>query len=195
MNKGSQEVSVRTPDIRSLSRMKLPNVNQIGILVPNIPEAVAYYAKLLNIGHWYRSNTVKHEAIYRGKPISPELDIVLAFQGAMEIELIQVKHEGECVYSDLLKKIGGGIHHLGFTVSGYNKKLDQMKRSGVEVLQSGVITTKGSAITRYAYLDTIKQCGIISELIVTTLKGFRMPHGKLMMEIGCITGDVERIKI
>ena len=182
-------------DIRGFSRMRLPNVNQIGILVPNISEAVAYYTKLFNIGHWYRSNTVKHEAIYRGKPVNTEVNIVLAFQGAMEIELIQVKHEDECVYSDLLRKSGGGIHHLGFTVSGYDKKLDQMKRNGIEVLQSGVITTKGSAITRYAYLDTIKQCGIISELIVTTLKGFRMPHGKLIMDIGCITGDVERVKL
>jgi catechol 2,3-dioxygenase-like lactoylglutathione lyase family enzyme len=186
---------MQPPDIRGLNRMKLPNVNQIGILVPNIPEAVAYYTKLLNIGHWYRSNTVKHEAIYRGKPVNTDVDIVLAFQGAVEIELIQVKHEDECVYSGMLKKSGGGIHHLGFTVSGYDKKLDQMKRNGVEVLQSGVITTKGSAITRYAYLDTIKQCGIISELIVTTLKGLRMPHGKLIMEIGCITGDVERVKV
>lgn len=186
---------MQQPDIRGLSRMNLPNVNQIGILVPNIPEAVAYYTKLLNIGHWYRSNTVKHEAFYRGKPVNTEADIVLAFQGAMEIELIQVKHEGECVYSDMLKKSGGGIHHLGFTVSGYDKKLDQMKRNGVEVLQSGVITTKGSAITRYAYLDTIKQCGIISELIVTTLKGLRMPHRKLIMDIGCITGDVKRVKV
>jgi catechol 2,3-dioxygenase-like lactoylglutathione lyase family enzyme len=186
---------MQQPDIRSLSQMKLPNVNQIGILVKDIPEAVAYYTKLLNIGHWYRSNTVKHEAIYRGKPINTEEDIVLAFQGCMEVELIQVKGKEENVYSDMLGKSGGGIHHLGFTVSGYDKKLDQMKRNGVEVLQSGVITTKGSAITRYVYLDTIKQCGIISELIVTTLKGLRMPHGKLIMDIGCITGDVERVKV
>jgi catechol 2,3-dioxygenase-like lactoylglutathione lyase family enzyme len=186
---------MQPPDIRGLSRMKLPKVNQIGILVPNITEAVAYYTELLSIGNWYRSNTVRHEAFYRGKPISTEVDIVLAFQGAMEIELIHVKHEDECVYSDMLKKSGGGIHHLGFTVSGYDQKLDQMKRNGVEVLQSGVITTKGSAITRYVYLDTIKQCGIISELIVTTLKGLRMPHGKLIMDIGCITGDVERVKV
>jgi catechol 2,3-dioxygenase-like lactoylglutathione lyase family enzyme len=186
---------MQPPDIRGLSHMKLPNVNQIGILVPNIPEAVAYYTKLLNIGPWYRSNTVKHEVIYRGKPISTELDIVLAFQGALEIELIQVKHEEACVYSDMLKKSGAGIHHLGFVVSGYDKKLDQMKRNGIEVLQSGVITTRGSAITRYAYLDTIKQCGILSELIVTNLRGLRMPHRKFIMEIGCITGDVERVKV
>ena len=186
---------MKQPDIRSSSQMKLPNVNQIGILVKDIPEAVAYYTKLLNIGPWYRSNTIKHEAVYRGKPINPELDIVLAFQGGVEIELIQVKGKTENVYSDILAKCGGGIHHLGFTVSGYDNKLEQMKANGVEVLQSGVITTKGSAITRYAYLDTIKQCGIISELIVTTLIGLPMPHCKLIMDIGCITGDVERVKV
>jgi hypothetical protein len=78
---------------------------------------------------------------------------------------------------------------------GYDKKIEEMKANGIEVLQSGVITTKGSAITRYAYLDTIKQCGIISEFIVTTLKGLPMPHCKLIMDIGCITGDVERVKV
>ncbi len=72
---------MKQPDISNISQMKLPNVNQIGILVKDIPEAVAYYAKLLNIGTWYRSNTVKHETIYRGKPIDVEADIVIAFQG------------------------------------------------------------------------------------------------------------------
>jgi catechol 2,3-dioxygenase-like lactoylglutathione lyase family enzyme len=186
---------MKQPDIRELIQMKLPKVNQIGILVKDIPEAVAYYTKILNIGPWYRSNTVKHEAVYRGKPINPELDIVLAFQGGVEIELIQVKGKTENVYSDMLAKCGGGIHHLGFTVMGYDKKLEQMKANGVEVLQSGVITTKGSAVTRYVYLDTIKQCGIISELIATTLIGLPMPHCKLIMDIGCITGDVERVKV
>jgi hypothetical protein len=63
------------------------------------------------------------------------------------------------------------------------------------VLQSGVITTKGSAITRYAYLDTIRECGIISELIATTLKGLPMPHCKLIMDIGRLTGDVEGVTV
>jgi len=70
---------MKQPNIRELNQMKLPNVNQIGILVKDIPEAVAYYTKLLNIGNWYRSNTVKHETIYRGKTINAEADIVLAF--------------------------------------------------------------------------------------------------------------------
>ncbi|MRR17422.1 MAG: VOC family protein [Deltaproteobacteria bacterium] len=186
---------MREPAESALSRMKLPRVSQIGILVQNIPEAVANYTKLLNIGCWYRSNTIKNEAVYRGKPVRIDVDIVLAFQGGMEIELIQVRGKEENVYSDMLARCGGGIHHLGFSVSGYDRKLAEMKANGIEVLQSGVITTEGSAITRYAYLDTIKQCGIISELITTTLKGLRMPHGGLIMDIGCLTGDVERVRV
>jgi catechol 2,3-dioxygenase-like lactoylglutathione lyase family enzyme len=182
-------------EMRSIKRLKLPKVNQIGILVKDIPEAVAYYTKLLNIGPWYRSNTVRNEAVYRGKPINIEVDIVLAFQGGVEIELIQVKSKEENVYSEMLAQSGSGIHHLGFTVSGYDKKLEEMKANGIEVLQSGVITTKGSAITRYAYLDTIRECGIISELIATTLKGLPMPHCKLIMDIGRLTGDVEGVTV
>jgi methylmalonyl-CoA/ethylmalonyl-CoA epimerase len=183
------------PDISTISRMKLSNSNQIGILVKDIPKAVEHYSKLLNIGPWFRSKTVEHEVFYRGKPISLDLDIVLAFQGGMEIELIQVKGGDECVYSDLLRKSGGGIHHLGFLVSSCDAKLANMKEAGINVLQSGIITTKGSAVTRYAYLDTTEQCGIITEIIETKLKGLLMPHGKLIMGIGCITGDVERVKV
>ena len=113
----------------------------------------------------------------------------------MEIELIQVKSKEENVYSDMLAKSGGGIHHLGFTVTGYDDKLEKMKANGIEILQSGVITTKGSAVTRHAYFYTIRQCGIISEFIATTLIGIPMPHCKFIMDIGCITGDVERVKI
>jgi len=91
------------PDIRSISRIKLPNVNQIGHSCEGHPGSVAIY-KTPQHRHWYRSNTVKHEAIYRGNPIDPEVDIVLAFQGGVEIEIIQVKGKKENVYSDMLGK-------------------------------------------------------------------------------------------
>ena len=176
-----------------LLQMNLPRLNQVGILVKDMSEAIACYSRLLNVKPWYRSNTVSHEALYRGKPVSTDTEIALAFQGATEIELIQVKHHEDCVYSDLLAKSGGGLHHVGFIVSGYDEKLARMKANGIDVLQSGVITTKGSAVTRYAYLDTVKECGIISELIETRLIGLRMPHSRIMMEIGCLTGDVKRL--
>lgn len=176
--------------------MNFPKMNQIGILVKDIPKAAAYYSQTLGIGPWFRSKTVKHEVAYRGKPINLDLDIVIAFRGGVEYELIQVKGGDECIYSGMLRKNDGGIHHLGAIVHGFDKKLDQIKKAGVSVLQSGTITTKGAAVTRYAYLDTVAQCGIITELIETRLKGiFYVPQNKAMMYVGLATGDVERLRV
>ena len=182
-------------DINTLGRIKLSNSNQLGIVVQDIPRAVAYYTKLLNIGPWFRSNTVETEIYYRNELINLELDIVIAFHGGIEIELIQVISGDENAYSDILRKSGGGLHHLGFVVTGFNKKLARIMEAGVTVLQSGSITTEGGAVTRFAYLDTTEQCGIITELIDTKLLGIPMPHSKLIMNIGSITGDVERVKV
>ncbi|MDA8403590.1 MAG: hypothetical protein M0Z56_05240 [Desulfobacteraceae bacterium] len=59
------------------------------------------------------------------------------------------------------------------------------------MIQPGTITTKGAAVTRHAYLDTIEQCGIITEWIGTKLMGIHVPQNRLMMSIGRVTGDVE----
>lgn len=46
-------------DISTISRIRLSNFNQIGIVVKDISRAVAYYSKILNIGPWFRSITAK----------------------------------------------------------------------------------------------------------------------------------------
>lgn len=175
--------------------MNFPKINQIGILVKNIPEAASYYSKLLGIGPWFRSKTARHELFYQGKPIRLDLDIVIAFQTGMEYELIQVKDGDECIYSETLRKNNGGIHHLGSIVYDFDGKLDAVKKAGIGIIQSGTIVTKGSAVTRYAYLDTVAQCGIITELIETKLKGIYVPQNRFMMYIGLVTGDVEKLRI
>ena len=175
--------------------MNFPKMNQIGIVVKNIPESASYYSKLLGIGPWFRSNTVKHEVVFRDKPISLDLDLVIAFQGGMEYELIEVKDGDECIYPEILRKNGGGLHHLGAVVSDFDGKLAKVREAGIGVIQSGTITTKGRAVTRYAYLDTVAQCGIITELIETKLMGIHVPQNKLMMGIGRITGDVEMLRV
>ncbi len=106
--------------------MNFPKINQIGILVKDIPKAASYYSKLLGIGPWFRSKTARHDLVDQGKPIRLDLDIVIAFRGGMEYEL---------------------------------------------------------------------QCGIITELIETKLKGIYVPQNRFMMYIGLVTGDVEKLRI
>jgi hypothetical protein len=35
----------------------------------------------------------------------------------------------------------------------------------------------------------------VAFILYQKLKGLRMPHGKLIIDIGCVTGDVERVKV
>jgi hypothetical protein len=47
--------------------IRLPKINQLGIVVHSIPDAVHYYTMLLGIGPWFRSGTVEHTTLYKGK--------------------------------------------------------------------------------------------------------------------------------
>jgi hypothetical protein len=174
--------------------VKLPKVGQIGIVVPDIGKAVTYYSNILNIKPWFKSKIKSNDVVFRGESFSLELDIALAFSGGIEIELIQMMSERECVYSDIMKKEGGGLHHIGTMVAGYDRKLAAMKETGVDVIQSGVIRTCGGAVTRYAYMDTVSTCGIISEIIESRLAGVPVFHNRFLMHVARLTGDVDMIR-
>lgn len=182
-------------DLEKKTDVKLPKVGQIGIVVLDIGKAVWYYTKFLNIKPWFRSRTVSNDATFKGESFRLELDIALAFSGGVEIELIQMRTGRECIYSDIMEKQGGGLHHIGFMVRDFDQKLDQMKTMGIGVIQSGVIKTVGGAVTNYAYLDTVSACGIISEIIESKLVGIPVPHNRFMMHVGRLTGDIDLIPL
>jgi catechol 2,3-dioxygenase-like lactoylglutathione lyase family enzyme len=186
---------MRIEGLENLKRVKLPKVSQIGIVVPDIGKAVSYYSKFLNIQPWFRSKMRSNDAAFKGEFFSLELDIALAFSGGLEIELIQMLTDRECIYSDIMKKQGGGLHHIGTMVRGFDKKLEQMKAAGIGVIQSGVIKTGGGAVTKYAYLDTVSTCGIISEIIESKLAGIPVFHNNFMMHVARLTGDIDLIPL
>jgi catechol 2,3-dioxygenase-like lactoylglutathione lyase family enzyme len=184
---------MKTDSPEKMREVKLPKVSQIGIVVPDIGMAVRYYSEFLNIKPWFRSKTKSNDASFRGESFSLELDIALAFSGGLEIELIQMLTNKECIYSDIMKKQGGGLHHIGAMVREFDRMLEQMKAAGIGVIQSGVIRTVGGAVTKYAYMDTVSTCGIISEIIESKLAGIPVYHNNFMMHVARLTGDVDLI--
>jgi hypothetical protein len=186
---------MRIAGLANMKGVKLPKVSQIGIVVPDIGKAVCYYSTILNIKPWFRSKTTSNDATFKGESFPLGLDIALAFSGGMEIELIQMLTDRECIYSDIMQKQGGGLHHIGTMVRGFDQKLDQMKAAGIGVIQSGVIKTVGGAVTKYAYMDTVSTCGIISEIIESKLVGVPVFHNKFMMHVGRLTGDIDLISL
>ena len=177
----------------AIKKFNLPAMGQLGIVVPDIHRARRHYTALLNIHPWYRARIVDSQIHYQGRPIDLELDIVVGYSGRLQIELIQVIRGDANIYTDLIDSRGQGIHHIGFIVSGIDKRVEAFRRAGLDPVQHGTLATKGRAITRFAYFDTIDQFGYITELIQTTLGGINVGMSRGMMKLGRLLGDVDMI--
>lgn len=168
-------------------------VGQIGMVVRNARSSAEYFSRLYNIRPWFRAKFTDKQTFFRGKEIDLDADILLGFCGGVEIELIQPNNDTETIYSDILRRQNGGIHHIGFFIKGLDEKVSAMKEKGAKPLQWGRLKTKGGAVTRYAYFDTIETCGTVTEYIETKFLGLTMPHMQALVKFSALTGDVERV--
>lgn len=182
-----------------LKILRLPKVRQIGIVVNDLDEAVRYYFRTFNIGPWFRTDFTNAEHLFRGKEkIHYDLDIALAFSGKMQLELICPKEGDRNIHADHFKSHGEGIHHLGFFVTDIERRLDVLDKFDIGVLQSGFLESRGKvggSVTKYAYLDTKKIGGIVFELIQTKFIGVNIEMSRFWLELGNITGDIEKISV
>ncbi len=179
--------------------LKLPRLSQLGIVVKDINKTVKYYSDTFGVGPWFRAGLAETEHYLGGKErIHYETDLVLAFSGKIQLELIKHIEGDRNVYVDHLEKSGEGIHHLGFFVSDIDKRLEAADKMGIDILQSGTIKSVGKgggSVTRYAYLDTEEIGGIIIEYIQTKFVGVNIKMSRFWLELGNITGDVEKLKM
>lgn len=167
---------------------------QIGMVVRNARRSAEYFSRFYNIKPWYLAQFTEKETFYRGRSIDLDAEILIGFCGGVEIELIQMNNDVENIYSDILRKQDGGIHHIGFFISGYDGKIAEAKAKGAEPLQWGTLKTRGGAVTRYMYFDTVETCGTITEYIETKFLGLSIPHMHFMVKFSALTGDVKRVK-
>jgi len=188
------EAAPNLPDTTSF-----PAVRQLGIVVKSIDRAVEYYSRSLGIGPWFKPKFASKEHRLKGTElISDETNMAIAFSGKIQLELVELISGNKSIYWEHMEKHGEGIHHLGVYVSDIEKRLEALAAKGIGVLQSGIIHSGGrigGSVSKYAYLDTAGTAGIIFELIETKFLGFNIRMSRPWFELGCITGDVEKINI
>ena len=175
----------------ALDKLKLPAVGQLGIVVKSIDASLPYYTEVMKIRTWYRTNIVEEEIYYKDRRIDLELDIALGYSGPLQFELIEVVRGEENIYTELINTREEGLHHIGFVVSNIRKKTEILLQSGYHPIQHGVFKTKGNAVTRFVYFDTMETHGYILELIQTTLFGVNVGMSRFMIKLGNLLGDVE----
>lgn len=142
-------------------RVKLPPVDQIGIVVEDVDKAVEFYSSVFGWGPFEIREFDNRGFIYRGRPVDCRLKMGFVRSGSVEIELIQVL-EGEAPYTDFLREKGEGLHHLRFQVDDLDGMVAELAREGIEPEFHKSFPELG---IKFAYLSSDKIGGVIFELI------------------------------
>jgi len=140
----------------------LPELSQVGIIVRDLETSIKCYSEIFGINF---TNTIlnldKHWV--RDKLFPVELKVALAQLGPIQLELIEPISDGP--HKWFLDNKGGGLHHLGFNITDYDKTVALLKSVGLELLMNveADIPTRGYHI-RSANLESEKCGNVIFEV-------------------------------
>jgi catechol 2,3-dioxygenase-like lactoylglutathione lyase family enzyme len=139
-----------------------PGVDQMGFVVSDIEESMAYWAEVLGVGPWfYLRRSATRNLYFRGEKTPVVSSTALAQAGGVQVELIQLRNDVPSAYRDMNPHGPGALHHLGYFVEDYQAALAARQADGLEVVQNGDV---GPAI-RFCYLADPRRSGLLVELI------------------------------
>ncbi|MHA6297136.1 VOC family protein [Devosia sp. CAU 1758] len=101
------------------------------------------------------------KAIYRGKPADVGCRIMMFKFGNIDVEFLQPGPE-KSAWRDLLEEKGPGCHHIAFRTRNLTKRDAYLESKGHPLLQRGEFDGSHG---RYAYYDTVKDLGVMIELL------------------------------
>ena len=143
----------KTPGVRKII--------QIAHVVKDIEKTMKKYYEILDIGPWSVYTFAPpglRECTFKGKPSDATWELAIAWVGDIQFELMQPL-SGEIVYTHFLDKKGEGIHHIKEWVDDCAAAIEEYRKKGIEVIQSGKYDDD-----EFYYLDTEPQLGVLYEL-------------------------------
>lgn len=143
--------------------MNLPPIEQIGIVVKNLDEAVDHYTNVLGWGPFDILEIDLSQFRYRGQPSKARVKVALGPSNPIQIELIEVL-EGESPHSDFLREKGEGIQHICCQgVEDLDGMLNELAKEGIEPVFQGTLQVMGFEV-RAAYVVGDKTNDVMIEL-------------------------------
>lgn len=101
------------------------------------------------------------KAIYNGEPSAVGCKIRMFAFGNIDVEFLEPGPE-KSAWRDLLEEKGPGCHHIAFRTHNLTKRNDYLEGKGHALLQRGEFD---GGHGRYAYYDTVKELGVMVELL------------------------------
>jgi hypothetical protein len=143
-----------------MSSALLGPISQIGYLVESLEQSMERWRQHLGVGPWTLFRNVSLEGKYRGEPVTVTIDVGLAYQGDIQIELIQVTNDAKSPYRDAEGQPIRGMHHVAWVVDDFEQTLAQLTATGLQV-----VFEASNPTTRVAYLENESEPGVLYEII------------------------------
>ena len=127
----------------------IKKISHIGIAVKDINKALAFYESL----------DLKLEAIEVVE--SQKVKVAFIPVGDVRIELLEPTSEDSKI-SKFIQRKGEGIHHIAFGTDNLQERLDQIKKSGIRLIDQ--TPRKGAHNADIAFLHPKSTFGVLLEL-------------------------------
>jgi len=135
-------------------------INQIGYLVDSVEQSMERWRQHLGVGPWTLFRNVSLEGTYRGESVTVTMDVGLAYQGEVQIELIQVTNDAKSPYRDADDRPIRGMHHIAWVVDDFDQTLARLTATGLQT-----VFEASNSTTRVAYLENESEPGVLYEII------------------------------
>lgn len=135
-------------------------VDQIGLVVADLDAAMAARLRIARIGPWTVFRGVVLDGTFRGEPTQVTIDVALAWRGAFQVELIEVKSRTPSPYQRADGTPLAGLHHLAWITDDLDATVAEAQARGlVEVFRAS------NPATRVAYMEDPVEPGQFYEFI------------------------------
>lgn len=135
-------------------------INQIGYVVENLDAAIRRRISTMGLGPWTIFRNVVLDGIYGGAPTRVTMDVGLAYQGDLQIELIAPTNLAASPYRSDDGTLRTGMHHLASIVDDLDATVKSAEAAGLKTLFHA-----GNAATKVAYLHDPDEPDVLYEYI------------------------------
>jgi len=139
-------------------------IDQLSFVYKDIKKQAEIMENTYGVPKFAQMENITHQdATYRGKDVTIIIDYAFSRLLNVQIELQQWK-SGDCLFKEFIDQGKEGLHSIGVYVDDLEAYIDEFKKKGIEVLQTGQVGKQ-----KFVYLDTQKSFGVLLE-ISTTVK-------------------------
>jgi methylmalonyl-CoA/ethylmalonyl-CoA epimerase len=138
-------------------------IDQIGYLVDDLEHSIERWIGRFGVGPWTVFRNVRLDGRHRGELVRVTMDVALAYQGDIQIELIKVTNDAASPYRTEAGQPILGIHHVAWVVDDIDVAVSRLTAKGLKVAFDA-----GNQTTRVAYLEDEDEPGVLYEVIQGT---------------------------